>query len=172
MSTTGKIDQAIYTLLDDLMTKDRDATEGYLKAAENIKERSAREMLLRYSNQRGRFVAGLKEEINRLGGEFADRTSFLSSMHRVWMDIQGTISGKDPQTILSECLRGEEAALKDYQEASENKFLPKKTKELIQNHIEKIESSIKELNDWLNDNSDNNQTTMKVEDMPVEIIAK
>lgn len=172
MKTRGKIDQAIFELLDDLMTKDRDATEGYLKAAENVSDSRFRDLFLRYSKQRGQFVKDLKTEIDRLGGDFEDRTSFLSTMHRIWMDIQGTFTGRDNQAILQECLRGEISARHDYQEAARNEYLPEPVKELILHHIELINKSIEEIESFIDNDSSGGSKTMKVEDTPVDLIVK
>lgn len=145
MSTTAVVDEAIVGLLDDLMTKDRDATEGYIKASENVSDPDVKKMLMRFANQRIDFVEGLKKEIEDLGGDYKDRTSVMSTMHRIWMDIRGTFTGKDESIILNECLRGEEASLKDYEDAGSNEFLPESSRIVIERHRKAVAKSVMEL---------------------------
>ena len=139
------IDKAVIDLLDDLMTKDRDAIEGYKKASDNVNELAYKELFLRYARQRQKFVDSLKMEITSLGGVFVDQYSFASTMHRIWMDMVGTFTGKNSDFILKECLRGEEAALGDYEDALSNDLLPKSTKSMIGNHLEMLKDAIDEL---------------------------
>lgn len=140
MSAT--IDKAVIDLLDDLMTKNRDAIEGYKKASENVSELSYKEMFLEFARQRQKIVDQLKTELNILGGRFVDNYSFTSTVHRIWMDIVGTFSGKNSNAILKECLLGEEAALKDYESAIENDLLPESSKRLIHGQLEIIQETI------------------------------
>ena len=158
------VDQAIFDLLDDLMTKDRDAVEGYKKACDNVSELDTKELLLRFARQRKKFVDSLKSEIKLLGGVFVDASSFKSSMHRIWIDLVGTFTGKDEKTVLSECLRGEAAALNDYKEAVKNELLPEGTRSLINNHLEMIKKAIEEIENQL-ENFD--QGAQKKEEAPM-----
>ena len=43
-------------------------------------------------------------------------------MHRAWIDIKGTFSGKDEASILAEAERGEDSAVAAYREALENEL--------------------------------------------------
>ena len=141
----AKIDNAVFTLLDDLMTKNRDAVEGYSKASANISELDMKETFIGYAKSREQFAGELKEEIDKLGGEFSRGSSLVSSVHRIWMELASAFVGKDSAFILKECLRGESAALADYQKASNNDFLPESSKQLIQKHHDYIESVIRNL---------------------------
>ena len=141
------VDKAVIDLLDDLMTKDRDAIEGYKKASDNVSELDYKEMFLRFARQRQKFVDSLKMEIQQLGGTYIDSYSFTSAVHRFWIGIIGTFTGKNSDFIMNECLRGEEASLNDYKVALENDLLPESTKSLIENHSKMIKEAIKEIKD-------------------------
>lgn len=148
------VDQAIIQLLDELMTKNRDAIEGYMKAVESISNVKVRNLFIRFAEQRRLFVSELKIEIKALGGDYVDKSSWLSTIHRMWMDITAIVTGNDVTAILRECLRGEEASLSDYQEANENEYLPVSSRMLINKHQAKIALAIQELNELLNNDSD------------------
>ncbi len=154
------VDQAIISLLDDLMTKDRDATEGYKKASANVSEIKMKEMFIRFAKQRESFVDDLKNEIEQLGGTYSDKSSTLSTMHRIWIDIMGTFTGKDINSILKESLRGEEASLKDYDEALENKFIPDSSRAVITRNRDKVKKAVDELKKYI-DNDGNDESTIR-----------
>ncbi len=141
----AKVDKSIIVMIDNLMTKSRDANEGYLKASENVEDPAIQKALSQYASNRAGFVEALKFEIDQLGGYYEDRTSTTSSLHRFWIDLKGTLTGNDKDAILKECLRGENASLKDYDEALLNKELPTSTQVIIEDHHRKIAKTIKEL---------------------------
>lgn len=141
----AKIDQEIYTLLDDLMTKNKDAEAGYRKAADSLSDLEMKAVFIRYAQRRANFVKELKQEILDLGGGYTTGTSFASSAHRVWMDMVSTFTGKDSTFIYEECLRGEKASLQEYEDATSNNLLPDSTKELIERHQGYIKGIINNL---------------------------
>ncbi|HKK75139.1 MAG TPA: PA2169 family four-helix-bundle protein [Saprospiraceae bacterium] len=145
--TDAKIDKAVFNLLDDLMTKNRDAVEGYSKASSNISDMDMKETLISYAKRREAFAEEWKEEIKELGGEYTKGSSLASSVHRTWMDIASTFTGKENPFILKECLRGELVALKEYEDAAKNDFLPDSSQKIIRKHTEFLEGVIRNLKD-------------------------
>lgn len=143
----AKIDKAVFTLLDDLMTKNRDAVEGYSNASSNISDMDMKETFISYAKKRKAFAEEWKEEIKELGGDFTKGSSIASTVHRVWMDIASTFTGKENVFILKECLRGELVALKEYKDAAKNNFLPDSSQKIIRNHIDFLEGVIRNLKD-------------------------
>jgi uncharacterized protein (TIGR02284 family) len=141
----AKIDQEIFTLLDDLKTKNKDAAEGYRKAADHTTDLDMKAIFVSYAKRRADFVEDMKNEIEELGGDFSAGTSLTSSAHRIWMNIISTFTGKDSTFILKECLRGEQASLEEYQEAASNELLPKSTKNLIERHRNFVQGVVNNL---------------------------
>jgi uncharacterized protein (TIGR02284 family) len=138
----AKIDQEFFTLLDDLMTKNKDASEGYRKAADHTADLDMKATFISYAKRRADFVEETKNKTKELGGDFSTGSSLTSTAHRIWMNMISTFTGKDSVFILKECLRGEQASLEEYKEAAGNETLPKSTKKMISRHKNFIQGAL------------------------------
>ncbi len=103
--------------LNNLVETCKDGEEGFSKAAENVKLSDLRTLFTEYAQQRQKFASELQMEVSRIGGEPATGGSVSGAVHRGWIDIKGTFTGKDDHTILEEAERGEDVAIRAYQEA-------------------------------------------------------
>src|SRR5215510_15362431 len=100
----------VIDVLNDLIETCRDGEMGFQEASENAKDRDLRQFLSDTAQQRAAFAGELQEHVRALGGDPAKKGSVAGSMHRAWMNIKGTLSGKDDQAILNEAERGEDSA--------------------------------------------------------------
>lgn len=108
----------IAPVLKSLIETCKDGQEGFRTAAEGIEgDERLKSFLHSCSEQRGRFVAELEEELRKLGDFSSETSSIASSIHRGWINLKSALTGKDPHHILAECERGEDSALKEYQKA-------------------------------------------------------
>ena len=57
--------------------------------------------------------------MQQLGGKADDHGSVTGKMHRGWINLKAAISSNEPHAVLSECERGEDAAVAAYREALE-----------------------------------------------------
>ncbi len=103
--------------LNDLVETCKDGAEGFQKAAENVKLSDLKTLFNEYAQQRQKFASELQMEISRIGGDPATGGSVAGAVHRGWMDIKGAFTGKDDHTILEEAERGEDVAIRAYQDA-------------------------------------------------------
>jgi uncharacterized protein (TIGR02284 family) len=55
--------------------------------------------------------------VRRLGGDPEQSGSVAGALHRGWINIKSVVTGEDEGAIISECERGEDAAVKAYEEA-------------------------------------------------------
>jgi len=108
--------KAISTL-NDLIETCRDGQNGFKEAAENVKSPDLKTFLNQIATERAQFVNELQLEIRTLGGDPQKSGSATAAMHRAWIDIKGTLTGKDDHSILSECERGEDSAVEAYKDA-------------------------------------------------------
>lgn len=105
-------------LLNGLLTKAYDAEQGYQTAAEHAQgDLSLQSFFQHQSGIRRQMGHDLKEEILRLGGEPDKGASVVAKAHQVWIAMRGFVTGGDNDAILEECIRGEQAALDEYDEA-------------------------------------------------------
>ena len=107
----------IISTLNDLIETSRDGQNGFKEAAENVKNPDLKTFLKEVATERAQFVNELQLEVRRLGGEPEKSGSAGAALHRAWMEIKGTLTGKDDHSILSECERGEDSAVEAYTDA-------------------------------------------------------
>lgn len=130
--------------LNDLLTKAYDAEEGFKKAAERANGLPALENFFRSQSQlRYDFGDELKEAIGRYGGTPDKGSSVAAKAHQVWISVKDALTpGDDGEAILEECIRGEEAALADYDKKLEQADLPADVRNLFSKQRSSIASSL------------------------------
>ena len=107
-------------VLNGLIETCRDGQEGFQEAAENVVRSDIKQLFTEAAMQRARFLGELQAEVRALGGDPAEAGSVSGALHRAWIDIKGTFSGRDEESILAEAERGEDAAVEAYRDALEN----------------------------------------------------
>lgn len=133
-------------LLNDLLERNYDAEKGYKKAAEDTKSPVLKEFFRDYAGQRYTFGHELKEEIRRLGGDPEKGTSTASNLHRTWIDIKTALSSDKDESVVEECIRGEKAALEDYEDVLKKSELSMASREVVQRQHDKIQAAVNRLN--------------------------
>lgn len=103
--------------LNELIEICKDGQEGFQTAAEGVKNLQYRHLFNEYAKQRGQFVSELQEIVRGLGGDAEQTGSVAAALHRGWINIKSVVTGEDEAAILAECERGEDAAVKAYEEA-------------------------------------------------------
>jgi uncharacterized protein (TIGR02284 family) len=139
----------IVNTLNDLIETCRDGLDGFKEAAENVKSLDLKSLFNQLANERAKCVQELQIEVRRLGGEAEKTGSTGAALHRVWMDIKGTLTGKDDHTILVECERGEDSAVSAYKDALKEP-LPTETLTIVQRQYQTIQNDhdrVKQLRD-------------------------
>lgn len=107
----------VVSTLNDLIETCRDGQTGFKEAADNVKSPDLRTFLNEVATERSQFVNELQLEVRRLGGDPPKTGSTSAAIHRAWIDIKGTLTGKDDHSILNECERGEDSAVDAYKDA-------------------------------------------------------
>ena len=124
-------------VLNGLIETCRDGQHGFLEASENISNGEFKSIFADVSLERARFVGELQQEVRALGGDPEDTGSTAAALHRAWIDIKGTFTGKDDQSILSECERGEDSAVAQYRDALKSE-LPSNLLEIVERQFEEV----------------------------------
>jgi uncharacterized protein (TIGR02284 family) len=139
----------VISTLNDLIETCRDGLNGFKEAADNVKSLDLKNLFNEIGNERGKCVQELQLEVRRLGGDPEKTGSTAGALHRTWMDIKGTLMGKDDHTILVECERGEDSAVSAYRDALKL-GLPTNLNLIVQRQYQTIQQDhdrIKELRD-------------------------
>lgn len=128
--------------LQDLLEKNYDAEKGFTKAMKDAKNQNLKRFLQQQAAQRGRFVNELSQEIKNLNVEPKDSGSFTGDLHRTWIDIKSSVAGNTDEAVLEECIRGEKASWKEYEEKLQNKNFPSNISGVLQNQATEIHNTL------------------------------
>lgn len=131
--------------LQRLITTNYDAERGYKESAEDVDDARLKSWFREYAQQRYQFGHELKAEMNLTGEAPEKGTSVSADLHRMWIDIKSAISNNDEAAVLREVIRGEESALKTYDEVLEHNALPMSTRSIISRHRTQIAAAIEKV---------------------------
>jgi uncharacterized protein (TIGR02284 family) len=118
----------------------KDGQEGYRMAADDAKNPALKALFLKNSEQRAQFLAKVREELVRLGGDPDEGTSVKGAIHRGVINVRTAATGNDDKALVHEVLRGEKAALEEYQETL-SKDLPEDTRKLVEKQRDAIQDT-------------------------------
>ncbi len=136
--------EKLIEVLNDLIRINNDRTKGYETAAEDVKSMDVdlQATFSKMGNDSRKYAAELTNEIERLGGEPTTGTTNSGKIHRAWMDVKATFTGKDRQAILESCEFGEDAAQKAYREAlASDAEISAETRQLITDQQSSLKTS-------------------------------
>lgn len=131
--------------LNDLLTLNYDAEKGFIDAGNHVNQKELVKWFNDNAATRKNFQHELKAHIIALGGEPKEGTSFAGELHRVWMDWKTYLPTSKTEEMFQECLRGENAALEDYQEIIKEVNPPVATRDVLMKQINEINNNIKSL---------------------------
>ncbi|RAW01766.1 PA2169 family four-helix-bundle protein [Pseudochryseolinea flava] len=137
--------ERVIGVLNDLIKINQDRISGYEKAASEIQdtmEAEIKSMYFQHSEESRGFKDSLTESVTRLGGRPADNSTIAGTIYRAWMDVKATFSGDDTVASLQSCEFGEDAALKAYREALDEKSaMPAGVRSLVESQYESLKAS-------------------------------
>lgn len=140
------VTEKIYEELQEILEKNVDAVKGYEKAAENTDHDGLKSYFQRKSTERKEFNAELRSKIKATYSEFEEDGSFTGTIHRVWMDIKSLFSADDAESMLEESIKGDKAAISEYNDVIEEPSLPLELRDLLFKQKNKIEADIQKNN--------------------------
>jgi len=128
----------VISALNDLIETCKDGQEGFKEAADNVKAPDLKNFFNQVAKERATCVSELQSAVRSLGGDPDKSGSAAGAMHRAWMNIKGTFTGKDDHAILSEC-RGEDSAVESYRDAT--KWLPPNILAIVDRQFKNIKQT-------------------------------
>ena len=131
--------------LNELLTKNYDAEAGYKLATEKVKSENLKKFFTRRAKERYDFGHQLKNEITSYGETPDKGTSFKGDAHRAWMNLKSAVSSNNEETILEEAIRGEKAALEEYNEILSEPNLPPTTESILTIQRDNVKNALEEV---------------------------
>lgn len=132
-------DDTISTL-NNLIETCKDGENGFRTASDGVKNQELKTLFLTYSQQRAQFASELQAEVRRLGGDPEKAGSVAATLHRGWINIKSTVTGEDEGAVISECERGEDSAVRNYQDALKEN-LPTELQTTIQRQYTQVKEA-------------------------------
>jgi uncharacterized protein (TIGR02284 family) len=130
----------VVSTLNSLIETSRDGEEGFRAAGDAIDNTDLRTLFHMYAQQRAHFRGELFNEVLRHGAKPAESGHVAGTIHRGWMNLRAAISVKNEAGIIDECERGEEAAMRAYEDALK-KPLPSDVMTMIEDQYSEIRHS-------------------------------
>src|SRR5947208_11209273 len=111
----------VISTVNGLIETLKDGEKGFKEAAEAVKDPQLKSLFQEYSQQRHRFATELQGQAQNLGEFDPEKTSSTAgAMHRAWINLKSAVTSGDDKAILSECERGEDSAVHEFEEAMHN----------------------------------------------------
>ncbi|MFL5447413.1 MAG: ferritin-like domain-containing protein [Gemmatimonadales bacterium] len=130
----------VASTLNQLIQTCKDGENGFKVAAESVEDVNLQHLLASYSQQRSEFAAELQSEVQRLHQDPAESGHAAAALHRGWMDIKSLAIGQDEAAIIAECERGEDVAVKAYEQALASE-LPADLRALVERQLLKVKEA-------------------------------
>ncbi len=109
--------------LNDLITTCLDGVHGYKQAADHATDANLKSLFTGYAAERQAYASELQALVTAHGGTPTDEGSVAAAFHRGWIGLKDALTGGD-KPVLAECVRGEEHAVKQYEEALAGSTVP------------------------------------------------
>ncbi|WP_149274946.1 ferritin-like domain-containing protein [Pareuzebyella sediminis] len=133
--------------LQEVIEKNEDAIKGFQKAAENAEDQGIERYFTGRIEKRKQFLVQLKNAAVELDlGDSDIDGSTKGSMHRTWMDIKAFFSGDDDEAMLEEAIRGDKAAIEEYNEVLGDTHVPARLKEILREQRDAIRNDLETSN--------------------------
>ena len=131
--------------LNDSIQKNEDAIKGYEKAAENAENIGLQSYFQNKSIERQNFLIELKASAPALETRDDKDGSATGSMHRAWMDVKAFFSGDNDESMLEEAIRGDKAAVEEYNEVLADTSLPTEAAAIIRRQRDWINQDLEKI---------------------------
>lgn len=130
----------VISTLNNLIETCKDGQNGFQTAAEGVKNSELKTLFHTYAQQRAQFAAELQTEVRRAGGDPEQTGSVAATLHRGWMNIKSAVTGESEAAVISECERGEDSAVKNYQDAI-NAGLPENVRSIVERQYTQVKEA-------------------------------
>jgi uncharacterized protein (TIGR02284 family) len=129
--------------LKDLISKNEDAIKGFEKASENSKEAGTKNYFETKVVDRMQFLREIRASVPELDlGNVHIEGSAAGTLHRTWMDVKAFFAADNDEAMLEEAVRGDKAAINDYDKALAETMMPHRLKEIIRAQKERLQNDL------------------------------
>ncbi|MBI3366977.1 MAG: PA2169 family four-helix-bundle protein [Burkholderiales bacterium] len=112
----------IFHKVNRLIETCKDGEFGFRSCANHAKDPGLRTLFSRRADDCKLAASELRTLVGDLGGIPEDSGSAGGAMHRGWVAVKGTLTGYSDQMLLEECERGEDQAMRCYNDALQSEL--------------------------------------------------
>jgi uncharacterized protein (TIGR02284 family) len=127
----------IISTLNDLIETSKDGEEGFRTCAEDVKDAQLKTLFLNRAQSCATAATELQQLVRTYGGTPETSSGLGGAIHRRWVDIKAAITGRDDKSVLTECERGEDVAVRSYRAALE-KSLPPEARAVVEKQYQGV----------------------------------
>lgn len=118
-------------MLNDLLQKTYDSEKSFRNAADDVKNPKLQAFFKERAQERYDFGHELRSEIRNFGEAPEEGSSIGADARRTWMDLKSTLTGNNEEIVLDEAIRGEKAAVEEYNKVMKENNFPPSTENLL-----------------------------------------
>lgn len=126
-----KYSEEISKLLNDLLQKTYDSEKSFRNAADDVKNSKLQAFFKERAQERYDFGHELRSEIRNFGEAPEEGLSIGADARRTWMDLKSALTGNNEEIVLDEAIRGEKAAVEEYNKVMKENNFPPSTENLL-----------------------------------------
>lgn len=110
-------DQDVINTLNKLIETCKDGEYGFRSCSDAARRGDLRQLFASRAEDCRHAAVELQTLVRRMGGKAEDSGSAAGVVHRGWVAVKATLAGYTDLSLLEECERGEDVALRHYREA-------------------------------------------------------
>lgn len=130
----------VFSTVHHLIERCKDGAKGYKTAAEDIEDKDLKDLFRKYAVQRDSMITELQDQLHKFGKTDDESSSIEGTIHRAWIDLKSALTSRDRVRVLEECERGEDYAVKAYEEALK-KELPGQLKPIVEQQYQDVKNA-------------------------------
>ncbi|UOQ64520.1 PA2169 family four-helix-bundle protein [Hymenobacter volaticus] len=136
--------KATQAVLNELLETLKDGEKGYSEALTDVEDQDLKEVFKKYAVQRDGYLTELEDQMHQLNLKADEESSITGTIHRAFINLKAAVTSKSRESILNECERGEDYAVKAYQTALKAE-LPGQLKTIIEKQYQGIQQGHDEI---------------------------
>lgn len=134
--------------IDNLIQINLDAAKGFKDAGSAVSDSDLQIVFNTSSANRKKYADVLMTQVNKHGQDPETDGSIEATIHRTWMTFKADMTTHNEETIIDECIRGEEAAIETYREVLSNTVVPADFRNHVNDQYLSILKSLDQLKQW------------------------
>lgn len=129
----------VVSVVNEVVETLNERVEGYTRAADHVKDPTIESIFREYALRTKDYISELQPFSDSM--PHAIGKGPLGTIYQGWMSLKEKITGYNTNSILGDCIFGEEAAKKVYETAINDADLPQDLRTVLKSHLSEIVSA-------------------------------